>query len=240
MPKATKVGQFRSASRASSRDVRTAPLTSESASSYHKKQDPDEKVVADRQANADAAAANDEDARFPRERDDVPLSRGQRKRLAKREQYLKRENMVMSSLRLRRLEDQKGKLDGLDAIREALSEALTSPTPPTSDAAEGAKKLTCNTNRSKRTLANSEISHMSLVLSHPKFNEDPFAAIRLHLQNSLADDAEKLKAESKARDEEYIELVAKKKEAKKERIREAKFSNKKRRSGKSARPGIRR
>ena len=49
------------------------------------------------------------------------LSRGQRKRLAKREQFLKREKMVMSSLRLKKLEEQKGKLDGLDAIKEALT-----------------------------------------------------------------------------------------------------------------------
>jgi hypothetical protein len=49
------------------------------------------------------------------------LSRGQRKRLAKREQFLKREKMVMSSLLLKKLEEQKGKIDGLDAIKEALT-----------------------------------------------------------------------------------------------------------------------
>lgn len=236
MPKATKVGKFRSASKASSRDVRASPLTSQSNLSSEKK-----KLVDVHPKNTDDS---NEDA-FPNEMDDAPLSRGQRKRLAKREQYLKRENMVMSSLRLRRLDDQKGKLDGLDAIREALTTSTTSSSSSVSVAQQQKqapnKLMTCNTNKSKRTLANSEISHMGLVLSHPKFNEDPFAAIRLHLQNSLVDDAKKLKVTSEERNKEDNKLVAIKKEERKERIRDAKFSKtkKKRSSYKPARPGAR-
>ncbi|KAL3780081.1 hypothetical protein ACHAW5_004565 [Stephanodiscus triporus] len=242
MPKATKVGKFRAASRASSRDVRAAPLTSQqqSPSSSKNTKDADGGISDRLDANAimnDAAAP-----RFPKEGDDAPLSRGQRKRLAKRDQYLKRENMVMSSLRLRRLDDQVGKLDGLDAIREALGEAASTQSSVVVAAAAGGggggggganKALTCNTNRSKRALANSEISHMGLVLRHPAFNEDPFEAIRQHLRNSLTGDAEKLRAESKTRDEEDGVLEAKKKEEKKERLREAKFSKKKRTTMKS-------
>jgi len=234
MPKVTKVGKFRSASKASSRDVRASPLTSQSNLSSEKK-----KLVVVHPKNTDNA--NDDE--FPNEMDDAPLSRGQRKRLAKREQYLKRENMVMSSLRLRRLDDQKGKLDGLDAIREALTTSTSSlSVSVTQQQKQEPKKLmTCNTNKSKRTLANSEISHMGLVLSHPKFNEDPFAAIRLHLQNSLVDDAKKLKVTSEERNKEDNKLVAIKKEERKERIRDAKFSKtkKKRSSYKPARPGAR-
>lgn len=233
MPKATKVGKFRSASNASSRDVRAAPLTSQSYLSS------DKKKLGEVQKNTDSATNDDE---FPNELDDAPLSRGQRKRLAKREQYLKRENMVMSSLRLRRLDDQKGKLDGLDAIREALTSSTTSSSVSVTQQKQALDKpMTCNTNKSKRTLANFEISHMGLVLSHPKFNEDPFAAIRLHLQNSLVDDAKKLKVTSEARNEEESKLVAIKKEERKERIRDAKFSKtkKKRSSYKPARSGAR-
>lgn len=235
MPKATKVGKFRSASKASSRDVRAAPLT------FHSNLSPEKKKRVDvHPKNTDVT--NDDE--FPNEMDDAPLSRGQRKRLAKREQYLKRENMVMSSLRLRRIDDQKGKLDGLDAIREALtaSTSSSSVSVPRQQKQAPNKLMTCNTNRSKRTLANSEISHMGLVLSHPKFNEDPFAAIRLHLQNSLVDDAKKLKVTSEARNEEDSKLMAIKKEERKERIRDAKFSKtkKKRWSYKPARPGARR
>jgi hypothetical protein len=145
--------------------------------------------------------------------------------------------MVLSSLRLKRLEGQVGKLDGLDAIREALGVASSSSSGAAAAAVEGggAKKVppTCDTNKSRRALANAEISHMGLVLRHPAFNEDPFEAIRQHLRNSLAGDAEKLDTASKARDEEDGKFDAKKKEEKKERLRDAKFSNKKRRTFRS-------
>jgi hypothetical protein len=238
MPKATKVGKFRAASRASSRDVRAAPLTSQqlSSSSSQKKKDANERISDHDLLDADAII-NNATAPFPREGDDEPLSRGQRKRLAKRDQYLKRENMVLSSLRLKRLEGQVGKLDGLDAIREALGVASSSSSSSGAAAVEGggAKKVppTCDTNKSRRALANAEISHMGLVLRHPAFNEDPFEAIRQHLRNSLAGDAEKLDTASKARDEEDGKFDAKKKEEKKERLRDAKFSNKKRRTFRS-------
>ena len=207
MPKATKVGKFRAASRASSRDVRAAPLTSQqlSSSSSQKKKDANEKISDHDLLDADAIV-NDATAPspFPREGDDEPLSRGQRKRQHKRDQYLKRENMVLSSLRLKRLEGQVGKLDGLDAIREALGVASSSSSSSGAAAVEGggAKKVppTCDTNKSRRALANAEISHMGLVLRHPAFNEDPFEAIRQHLRHSLAGDAEKMDTASKARD----------------------------------------
>ena len=172
------------------------------------------------------------------EKEAAALSRGQRKRLAKREQYLKREKMVMSSLRLQQLEEQKGKLDGLLAIREALGEACSSHPPKslTSDAKEmksdaTKKPTTCNTNRSKKAVANREISHMGLVLEHPSFRENPFAAIQQHLRNSLAPEAEQMKQKSQKRDVEDGEVEAKKKEERKERLREAKFSKKKKGRG---------
>ena len=140
----------------------------------------------------------------------------------------------MSSLRLQRLDEQKGKLDGLDAIREALGKVsplcnpMMSATEEMSKPAEDTMKLTFNTNKSKKTLANTEISHMGLVLEHPKFKEDPFAAIQQHLRNSLAPDAEKMKRESQKQDEEDNKIEAKKKEERKERLRDAKFSKKSR------------
>ena len=172
------------------------------------------------------------------EKEAAALSRGQRKRLANREQYLKREKMVMSSLRLQRLEQEKGKLDGLLAIREALGEACSSHPPKslTSDAKDmksdaTKKQPTCNTNRSKKAVANREISHMGLVLEHPSFRENPFAAIQQHLRNSLAPEAEQMKQKSQKRDVEDDEVEAKKKEERKERLREAKFSKKKKGRG---------
>eukprot|EP00584_Thalassiosira_punctigera_P020122 CAMPEP_0172574386 /NCGR_PEP_ID=MMETSP1067-20121228/136673_1 /TAXON_ID=265564 ORGANISM="Thalassiosira punctigera, Strain Tpunct2005C2" /NCGR_SAMPLE_ID=MMETSP1067 /ASSEMBLY_ACC=CAM_ASM_000444 /LENGTH=224 /DNA_ID=CAMNT_0013367013 /DNA_START=140 /DNA_END=814 /DNA_ORIENTATION=+ len=215
MPKASKVGKFRAAARASSRDVKSAPLTAQYLAQ--------KKVSA---VNEDADAAKE------------PLSRGQRKRLAKREQYLKREKMVMWSLRLKRLEDQKGRLDGLDALREALGEAMLPSSKSNEAEGKGAEKssnkignLTCNTNKSKKTLANAEIPHMGLVLQHPSFKEDPFAAIQQHLRNSLAPEVERMERESRKREEEDDEAGVKKKEERKERQREAKFSQNKRKTG---------
>jgi len=139
----------------------------------------------------------------------------------------------MSSLRLQRLEEQKGKLDGLDLIREALGEATSSvseSSPPrskisTSTQNQQKKEIkSCNTNKSKKTLAATEITHMGLVLQHPSFKSNPFSAIQQHLRNSLSSDREKLAVESKKRSQEEITLTAKKKEERKERIRDAKFS----------------
>ena len=138
--------------------------------------------------------------------------------------------MVMSSLRLQRLEEQKGKLDGLDLIREALGEATSSLVEsqttkiPTTTQNQRKKDIKCNTNKSKKTLAATEITHMGLVLQHPSFKSNPFSAIQQHLRNSLSSDREKLNAESKKRNAEESTLIAKKKELRKERIRDNKFA----------------
>lgn len=155
------------------------------------------------------------------------LSRGQRKRLAKREQFLKRERMVMSSLRLKKLEEQKGKLDGLDAIKEALTSTTSTATEAQSSAhpsAPAVQQLSSHTVKAKKNLANSEIGHMGLVLEHPSFIENPFAAIQQHLRNSLESDAEMLQEESLKREKEYKIIEDKKKEEKKEKIRDIRFS----------------
>lgn len=223
MPKASKVGKARAAAKASSRDVRAAPLTAEYLTQ-----------------KKSAATNDDVDATLAElgEKETQSLSRGQKKRLAKREKYLKRDNMVMSSLRLQRLEEQKGRLDGLDAIREALGNAIspsskssTAAAKDLSKSAETATLLACNTNKSKKTLANTEISHMGLVLQHPSFKENPFAAIQQHLRNSLAPEAEKMKKESLQRDEKDNVEKAKKKEERKEHIRDAKFNKHRKRRG---------
>lgn len=243
MPKASKVGKFRAAAKASSRNVRDAPLTSQHLA----------------QKNKDVTSSinnlEGEVTESAKEESEATLSRGQRKRLAKREQYLKREKMVMSSLRLQRLEEQKGKIDGLDAIREALGEASSS-TSRTKSMIAAAKEIMSksnnrqngnttkkiiNTNKSKKTLAATEITHMSLVLQHPSFKSNPFESIQQHLRNSLSDDAKKLKLDSIKRNEEDDKAAVKKKEERKERIRDAKFNKSKkggsRRGYKSNRAG---
>ena len=202
MGKASKSGKSKTTAKAvSSRLVKHAPLTST-------------KIISPKSSQKDDGHTES-------------LSRGQRKRLAKREQYLKRERMVMSSLRLKRLEEQKGKLDGLDAIKEALTSTTSTSDAVSREAqssSQSAEKLSSHTVKAKKNLANSEIGHMSLVLEHPSFVENPFAAIQQHLRNSLESDAEVLKVESLKREKEDKLAEERKKEDRKERIRDIRFS----------------
>ena len=69
-----------------------------------------------------------------------------------------------------------------------------------------------------------EIGHMGLVLEHPSFKENPFAAIQQHLRNSLESDAEMLKEESLKREKEDKLIEHKKKEENKEKIRDIRFA----------------
>ena len=93
------------------------------------------------------------------------LSRGQRKRLAKREQYMKREKMILSSLRLQKLQEEKGRLDGFEAIRLSLPEYTK--VPKSNSDVKTKSVVVSNSNKSKKTIGNREISHMGLVLEHP-------------------------------------------------------------------------
>lgn len=203
MGKASRAGRAKTPAKAvSSRLVKHAPLTTTGA-----------KVL----VNPKSQTTGENEA----------LSRGQRKRLAKREQFLKRERMVMSSLRLKKLEEQKGKLDGLDAIKEALTSTTSTAEEAYASAhtsTQAVEHLSSHTVKAKKNLANSEIGHMGLVLEHPSFKENPFAAIQQHLRNSLESDAERLKEESLKREKEDKIIEDKKKEEKKEKIRDIRFA----------------
>jgi len=200
MPKASKVGKARAAAKASpiSRDIR--PI-----------------------GGATSAAADvSNDGHGSKE----ALSRGQRKRLAKRELYLKREKMVMSSLRLKRMDEQKGKIDGLDLLKEALPSLDDIAAASKARKAKQNAMLSTNTNKAKKQLASAEISQFSLVLDHPSFKSNPFESIQQHLRNSLAPEVQELEAKSKRRGKEHEAMETKKKEERKERQREARFLKK--------------
>jgi hypothetical protein len=114
------------------------------------------------------------------------LSRGQKKRQTKKLQYLKREQLVLSSLRLRREQDQKSRIDGLDAVRAALLDAAAeTATKPAPISVRGGSSL-LRTVASRQKLMRREAAQMSLVLQHPSFQQDPFGAIQLHLKNTAA------------------------------------------------------
>ncbi|CAJ1946890.1 unnamed protein product [Cylindrotheca closterium] len=148
------------------------------------------------------------------------LSRGQRKRLAKREQYKKREKIILSSLRLKSLEEKKG-INGLDSIREALIRS-------TKDRVQGALEPRAQmTNKSKRKLVSEEVHHMGLVLQHPSFKANPFETMQEHLRNTLAQ--QKAELELKAKECSSQEKVQRelKRMQKKERLQGVKKIKKK-------------
>lgn len=168
------------------------------------------------------------------------LSRGQRKRLAKKEQFLKREKMILSTLHLNRLDENKGRIDGLDAIKEALPDTMTKTNQGSDHNAvtvnnnnnnETQQKpkgtTTLKSNRAKQNLAQRELHHMNLVLQHPTFNSDPFATIQEHLKNTLAGQAKQLEEEAEKKQKEHDKKRNEAKEARKERLRDYKFAKNK-------------
>lgn len=163
------------------------------------------------------------------------LSRGQRKRLLKREQYLKREKMILSTLKLQRSQEQKGRLDGLDAIKEALVETIQksrekSSTDRNTNAQESSSSSTmiekheiAKTNKAKMDIAQKELTHLNLVLQHPSFVSNPFATMQEHLKNSLSENAQQLEITAKEERIREAKRAEERKEARKERIRDAKY-----------------
>ena len=149
------------------------------------------------------------------------LSRGQRKRLARREQFKKREKMIMSSLRLKSLDEKKG-INGLDSIREALMGSTREYSK-----ASGMEPNTKITNRGRRRLVSEEVQHMELVLEHPSFKENPFETMQQHLRNTLEQQKAELQSLAKERsDQEKIRRELNRQQ-KKDRLQGVKKSRKK-------------
>lgn len=152
------------------------------------------------------------------------LSKGQRKRQAKRDQYLRREKLILSSLTLKKEQQQKKRIDGLDAIRKALKATVVTKSVPGKQQKQPPNdKLTAirvETNKAKQKVTTEEVTHMNLVLQHPAFQKDPFETIREHLKNTLADQAQDQQIKSEEQTKQNIEKDAAKKKAKKERLQE--------------------
>ena len=162
------------------------------------------------------------------------LSRGQRKRQAKREQFIKKEKMILSSLMLQRQEQQKKRIDGLDAIKQALMDTADKDiSDPNSDANTIKPELQrISTNKAKRKLVAKEIEHVNLILQHPAFKSNPLETMQEHLKNTFAEDRkqqeflskrrteqEKRKTETKRAEKQGIQKKSQKKKYKPRRTR---------------------
>jgi len=157
-----------------------------------------------------------------------PLSRGQKRRMLKHKRHLKREEMILSSLRLKKQDDQRGKLDGMDAIKEALSQTIQrnreiSRQKSPSSAAEVTGDLLTKSNKDKRNVAQTEIPHLNLVLQHPSFQANPFATMQEHLRNSVKEQKNCLQMQADKQRQDDQKKIQDKKEEKKERIRDLKY-----------------
>jgi hypothetical protein len=152
---------------------------------------------------------------------DVPatqqLSRGQRKRQAKREQFLKKERMILSSLMLQRREDQKKRIDGLDAIKQALMDTASrgDKNASATDSMAEPQVQHVSTNKAKQKLVAKEVEHMNLILQHPAFKKDPFETMQEHLRNTLAEERRHQEIISKKRTEKEKQKRAEKEGIKK-------------------------
>lgn len=145
------------------------------------------------------------------------LSRGQRKRQAKRDQYLKREKMVLNSLKLKRVEEQKKRIDGLDDIREALLATVSIANGHDDNETELPRDNLLVNSRSRKRLLQQETAQMCLVVQHPRFKADPFSTLKEHLTNTMVNHVKLQQKEAiqHARDKiaKHAEKIALKKES---------------------------
>jgi hypothetical protein len=224
MPKVTKVGTFRRQAREDAASVAVTPLGPPISSASPTLRHDDDKDTND-EKNKDALAQGTL----------ASLSRGQRKRQAKREQYLRRERMILSTLKLKHQEEQKKRLDGLDALKEALMEVASPPNEVDAAKSEapGQPANMLKSNKSKRELTLREVTHLNLVLQHPAFQANPMETMQEHLRNTLAPLAKQQSVQSKQREQEDKIKQDVKRQQKKDKMKEAHKSRKKFKAGRT-------
>jgi hypothetical protein len=225
MPKISKVGKFRKAAAETATPANT-PISKGKAVSNAALGSKESSLAATINVAVTTAAAAKtatESNEAAHSNDGTNLSRGKRKRLAKRGQYLKKERLILSSLKLTKEEEQKKRIDGLDAIKEALlatvkktEDSAATESVEKKDKKEEEKLNMLKTNKSRQLLMQKEVAQMNLVLQHPSFQADPFATIREHLTNSLTKDVANQKKEQVKHVRERKEKEEKKKAVKKE------------------------
>lgn len=209
MPKASRAGKFRQAAKAAKKD---------SSAAFNTKIE-HEKVGQDVDNDGKGGGGGDGG-------DGGALSRGQKKRMAKREQYLKKERMVMGSLLLKKQEEQAKRIDGLDAIKQALLSTVDNDNNKDADAekkkAQQQQQNFLKSEKSRQLLLQRESNQLQLVMQHPAFQNDPLATIREHLTNKLAPQAAQREQEQKQHEKDKKEAqksVVKRPKRKKHRAR---------------------
>ncbi|DAZ97122.1 TPA: hypothetical protein N0F65_010445 [Lagenidium giganteum] len=177
----------------------------------------------------DVDAADDEHVPVDNEQDDDDdddtgddalsgLSRGQRKRLKKRNAFMRKMGLVNRVVQEKASETKKKEQGAFAGLAELQASLFVS------DKA-AASKLTQSTNREnakptqkkalngkqRQKLAVRELGHLKAVHTHPSFQGDPFAAIQMHLQNTVVQaNAENVKKSAETNKENSSKSVKKK------------------------------
>ena len=131
--------------------------------------------------------------------------------------------MILSSLLLQKQEEQKKRIDGLDAIKQALLSTTTGSDDAKRSSHEAqlqneAAPLVVATNKAKPKLVAEEVEHMSLILQHPAYKANPFETMQEHLRNTLAASKAQQEEISKQRTQQERQKVQEKQRLKKERM----------------------
>jgi hypothetical protein len=118
------------------------------------------------------------------------LSRGQRKRLAKRQQYQARQSLIQSSLQLDTVPlGVKTLQNAIDGVNTQTNSNSNNDNNNSNNGAAVRIKTTHQATRWR--LQESAMKHVGLVLQHPVFEQDPFQALQLHLKHTLPNSAAK-------------------------------------------------
>ncbi|KDO31217.1 hypothetical protein SPRG_03835 [Saprolegnia parasitica CBS 223.65] len=137
---------------------------------------------------AAVAATKDDDAASDAGEPEVGeahLSRGQRKRQKRRDAFLKKMGMVQRTV-AEKEKAAKKETDGMFGDLEELQKSLFSEAPAAVKVVEAAPKTVSQmTGKQKKRMAMQELGHLKAVQTHPAFQSNPFAAIQMHLQNTV-------------------------------------------------------
>jgi ABC-type dipeptide/oligopeptide/nickel transport system ATPase subunit len=137
---------------------------------------------------------------------------------------VRKEKLILSSLVLKKQEEQKQRIDGLDAIRDAL---MNTTKDDKSKEGQEEHAESYNTNKAKRKLVAEEARHVGLVMQHPAFKADPFATIQEHLRNTLAEEKVKQELQEEQRIKKDKVEVEQQKRQKKKKLQGVKKPKKK-------------
>jgi hypothetical protein len=114
------------------------------------------------------------------------LSRGQRKRMKRRNAFMKKMGLVNRVVQEKKKEEkikENGMFADLEELQKSLFAAEKNQIKEENNLPTGPKKNL--TGKQRQKLAIRELSQLKAVHTHPSFQGNPFAAIQMHLQNTV-------------------------------------------------------